>query len=151
MSKTGILEGRYVSYAFHTRFTRELQKKQLSEEKGLQGIFGVRTIEWEQRKRLLSSDNLIYMVLRERSDEDITRLLRCGFCVAHFYRLHREIAARCFSLQNQIFLCTGSSQISVLQTKNRYLFLKVLGCFSSTFAQFCKVVYLLLSSQKQWL
>ena len=24
MSKTGILEGTYVSYAFHTRFTREL-------------------------------------------------------------------------------------------------------------------------------
>ena len=47
MSKTGILEGRYVSYAFHTRFARELRENSLSEEQGLQGIFWVGTIEWE--------------------------------------------------------------------------------------------------------
>ena len=49
--------------------------------------FEVGTIEWEQRKRLLSSDKLIYMVLRR-------------FYVAHFYLLYGEIVERCFSLKN---------------------------------------------------
>ena len=30
-----------------TRFPQELREKELSEEQGLQGIFGVATIEWE--------------------------------------------------------------------------------------------------------
>ncbi len=47
MSKTGILESRYVSYSFPIRFPRELRENWLNEEQGLQGIYGVETIEWE--------------------------------------------------------------------------------------------------------
>ena len=64
-----------------TRFTKLLSKNRLSEGKGLQGGFGVGTIEWEQQKRLLSIDNLICMVLR-------------GFDVTPFNRLHRVIVDR---------------------------------------------------------
>ena len=59
---------------------------------------------------------LIVLVLCGKSDDDITRVLRCWFCVAHFYRLHGEIVERCFSLQNQIIFMLV--KLSILRFRN---------------------------------
>ena len=47
-----------------TRFPQELREKELSEEQGLQGIFGVRTIEWEQFRAVKPSPILKMLVPR---------------------------------------------------------------------------------------